>query len=133
MQYFDGVIILRSGGDSRIACTEVMKQKMTVPEVMLLRKIHGADSVVKLTLVEEKNLPSFEEERARLSALYTAKAVTQFFGEWRDLPHKLPGWKSAVHDADVIEQTAADRGLAVLNKIGPMTGTSVEKASELVG
>lgn len=76
---------------------EVPKIEVTAAEIIVLRHLHGEDAVVdiKPTTMDKR---SHEEERDRLSRLYTAvtkdgvPVVEQLFGpSHRDLPIRVPG------------------------------------------
>lgn len=87
---------IRLGGDMR---NEVRREGLTAPEVILLQRIHGNDSVMELekTGAEKRN---HQEERGRLYTAYPAAInadakkhfVEELFGpNHQDLPVTVPG------------------------------------------
>lgn len=87
---------IRLAGDMR---NEVRKNGLTAPEVILLRRIHGADALIELekTGSDKRN---HQKERERLYADYPAAINTdakrhyieELFGpNHQDLPVSVPG------------------------------------------
>ena len=78
---------------------EVWKDRLSAPEVLLLRKIHGSDAVCDLEKVDAKKV-DHQEERQRLYLTYPAAInvdakrhyVEELFGpNHNDLPVTVPG------------------------------------------
>lgn len=97
MQVFNAVVRLQ---DSLM--NEVPKRGLTVPEIYILRRIHGAGAVVKIEHVGDTVVDGLEE-RTRLSYLYDGglaalnddqkTSVRKMFGEeYASLPEELQGY-----------------------------------------
>lgn len=94
MQVFSGKV--RPSGDIN---TEVVRHDLTPPEIMVLREIHGADSVVNLEL-RRNDRRQDHVEYERLVKRYSRsgegrKALTSLFGSPQNpnLPSSLKGFK----------------------------------------
>lgn len=94
MDYYKGKIRL-----SGSLLNEVQRERMSAPEALLLRKIHGEDAVLELEKVDSKNV-NHQEERQRLYLEYPAAInadakrhyVEELFGpNHMDLPTSVPG------------------------------------------
>ena len=103
MQVFHGTV--RLAGDMK---NEVYKRGLTVPEIYILRKIHGGeDAVVKLESAGLSDIDD-DDERNRLSFLYNqglsaisgedATSVKQMFGEYGSLPTVLKGFTGELNE-----------------------------------
>ena len=91
MEYFKGIVRLRSGSESGVFTGDVPKDRLSVPEILILKKLHGDDAVVVGEKCDNNNKVSHGEERQRLASIYGPKVVRQLFGEdWQRLPVKLP-------------------------------------------
>lgn len=112
MHIYDATV--RLGGDT---AHEVDKSGLTAPEIMVLRRLHGLDAVVRIKPVQPRGGPfNHRAERDRLRGLYgdrdaTAGLVNELFGpDHTPLPTTL--------DADeevVAEQATRDRELKDTN------------------
>lgn len=90
MDYYNGIVKLRSGPDSGVFTGEVPKSALSVPEILVLKKLHGADAVVIGEKCDQKAV-KHSEERQRLASTYGPRVVNQLFGEpWQKLPIELP-------------------------------------------
>jgi hypothetical protein len=87
---------VRLAGDMR---NEVRRGKMTAPEVILLKRIHGEDAVLELEKVGNEKV-NHQEERQRLYRDYPTAInidakrhlVEELFGpNHNDLPTSVPG------------------------------------------
>lgn len=94
MQVFRGKV--RPGGDIG---TEIVRKDLTAAEVMVLREIHGSDSVVGLELVKNDRR-DLTEEYERLVRKYSKhadgrKALHELFGSPQNpnMPSTLKGFK----------------------------------------
>jgi hypothetical protein len=87
MQLFDCGV--RPGG---FIILEVPKKNLTAAEIVLLRSIHGQDSVVNIKkgLFIPKDKLSTKQVRAKLVQTYGAKLVDAAFGKFNDVPTELP-------------------------------------------
>ena len=98
---------------------EVYKERLTAPEVMLLRTIHGQDAVVDLKFVDEQNYGPTENEaeRDRLRLIYDdvspgqevrASKVEALFGPpHRELPQTAPRAPTTRENAKSLADLAA--------------------------
>ena len=73
------------GGDVRAI---VPKPMISVPEILLLQSIHGADAVTNIKVIETHEYTD-EEERDRLGRLYGDDKVIGLFNQFGDLPGTL--------------------------------------------
>ena len=73
------------GGDVRAI---VPKPVVSVPEILMLQAIHGADAVTNIKVIETQDVSS-EEERDRLGNLYGDGKVVEIFNQFGDLPGTL--------------------------------------------
>jgi len=90
MDYYNGIVKLRSGPDSGVFTGEVPKPGLSVPEILVLKKIHGEDAVMIGDKCDQKSV-KHSEERSRLASIYGPKVVSQLFGEpWQKLPVAMP-------------------------------------------
>lgn len=90
MEYFKGMVRLRSGSESGVFTGDVPKDRLSVPEILVLKKLHGDDAVVVGEKCDDVKV-SHSDERQRLVSIYGPKVVRQLFGEdWQKLPAKLP-------------------------------------------
>ncbi len=99
MQFYDCVVTLR--GAENLAAGEVYKADISAAEVIMLRAIHGAESVTRIKPTEQRDTDD-NAERNRLWLVYAkggsnpeSKAVVAFrelFGnQYSALPTKVPG------------------------------------------
>ena len=116
MNIYDATI--RLSGDT---AHEVNKAGLTAPEIMVLRRIHGLDAVVRIVPAEVPPAGgnsglSNREERDRLRKLYcdrqeTAMLVNELFG-----PDHIPLPTTLDEDEEVVaERAARDRELKDTN------------------
>ncbi len=114
MNIYDATIRLK--GDT---AHEVNKAGLTAPEIMILRRIHGLDAVVRIIPVPptpDQLAMSHRAERDRLRKLYcdreeTAMLVNELFG-----PDHVPLPLTLDEDEEVMAETAArDRELKDTN------------------
>lgn len=119
MQYFSAKIRLAGS-----LLNEVWRDRLSVPEVMVLQALHGSDAVLDLKLVDEQPLEDHAAERERIGLTYgrseaSRPAVKSVLGtEWQPLPEVLPGFvpeapakapaKTAKAKAKVEESTVLD-------------------------
>lgn len=73
------------GGDVRAI---VPKPMVSVPEILMLQAIHGADAVTNIKVIDTQDV-SNEEERDRLGRLYGDDKVVGIFNQFGDLPESL--------------------------------------------
>lgn len=94
MDYYNGKIRL-----SGSLLNEVQRERLTAPEVLLLRRIHGEDAVLNLEKVDSQSV-NHQAERQRLYLEYPAAInadakrhyVEELFGpNHNDLPTSVPG------------------------------------------
>jgi hypothetical protein len=111
MQLFSAKI--RLGGS---LLNEVSKIHLTVPEVLILRLIHGEESVIDLAECGKKRDLDEEDERRRLKDTYgaalaklrPAQTIEGLFGQsWTPLPAKMPGGEHKKTRADSAEEALA--------------------------
>lgn len=112
MQVFSCLVWLTTGskGDG-IRTTQVPKNMISAAEVIILRKLHGLDQVVDLTLIGDEKR-SLRKERADLERIYGKKLVTSMWGdpelEEDRFPVKLSNFKpKATAKADPVADMAA--------------------------
>jgi hypothetical protein len=106
MDLYNGKVRLK--GDVR---NEVAKKNLTVPEILILRRMHGNDAVLNLELVEKKKMKA-ATERKRLQSVYGRglKAMTpplsieRLFGTYGPLPEKLSDVEADDEIEDEIEE-----------------------------
>ena len=91
------------GGDAGMT---VAKYRVTAPELMVLREIHGADAVRNIEVIGDEDIPS-NEERERLASIYTKPAtiVRDVLGATGPLPKTLA---DAGIDDEFVIATAGD-------------------------
>ena len=84
--------VVRPGG---LQLNEVPKTDLTSAEIVLLRKIHGNDAVIKIQWLKSDRR-SHASERDRLTGIYGEKAFENTFGAGYDikLPNELPDVES---------------------------------------
>jgi len=78
----------------------VTKDGVTAPEVALLRRAHGDDSVRNITIKENAKI-DHDQERERLSLVYGAEKVASLFGQFGNLPETLK--EARVQDDVIVE------------------------------
>ena len=115
MNFYDATV--RLAGDT---AHEVDKTMLTAPEIMMLRRIHGMDAVVRIVPVPPEptlRVRSSREERERLRLIYCQKEgaaallVNDLFG-----PDHIPLPNTLDADEEVVaEQAARDRELKDTN------------------
>ena len=86
---------------------EVVKPAVSIPELVLLKAIHGEGAVSDVTLVDKaKNVPLGEDasnERERLVVTYGDAYVNQFLGPaTAPLPKEIPGLQVITAPARVV-------------------------------
>jgi len=104
MEVFNAVV--RLGGSLQ---NEVNKYGLTVPEILVLRKIHGDDGVVKIQHVGECFIDD-DDERSRLHQIYGTglealhedqkTSVEKMFGTYAPLPEELKGYEGPRVDVE---------------------------------
>lgn len=84
----------------------VVKERVTAPELAILRAIHGEDAVRNIEVIADEAIDS-SEERARLNATYKApeNIVRDTFGAAGPLPKTLED--AGISDEFVISKTPA--------------------------
>ena len=83
-------------GDIRAVIT---KPHVTIPEIVLLQAMHGADAVTNIKVIGELETTS-EQERDRLGNFYKDAKVMEVFGQYGDLPKTLA--ESRIEDTYLI-------------------------------
>ena len=84
---------VRLGGN---VINEVRKEKVTAPEVILLRAVHGDDAVIEIVEVGEDKRSDAEERDRLAAALYDGELMGKIFGiSAIPLPQEVPGVASA--------------------------------------
>lgn len=73
------------GGDARAT---IRKEPVSIPEIVLLRTIHGDDAVTNIKIIGEWDYED-DVERDRLGRLYKDATVTRIFSQYGALPHSL--------------------------------------------
>lgn len=111
MRVYSGTI--RLNGDLR---WQVYKERMTAPEVMLLRSLHGPDSVVDLKYIADLKPEDVANERARLEQEYwinpdkEVSPVRKLFGqEHMPLPLHAPNAPDKKVAAEPVEAARGDK------------------------
>ncbi len=147
MNTYDATV--RLGGDT---AHEVNKTSLTAPEIMVLRRLHGLDAVVRIVQVASPAI-SHREERDRLRKLYgdrdsTAGLVNELFGpDHTPLPNTLDADEEVVaaeaaterelkeNDATTVTQAQLDAMVekAVAAKLAALPGGSDELSIEAQG
>ena len=84
----------------------VYKERVTVPELAILRVVHGEDAVRNIEVIGDEDVES-SEERSRLTAIYTNPegVVRDAFGAVGPLPKTLDD--AGISDEFVISNSAA--------------------------
>lgn len=109
MQIFNCQVWLNGNG---IRTTQVPKNGISAAEVIVLRKLHGLDSVVDIDLIGDEKR-QLSAERAKLERTYGKKLIVQLFGDpMMDddrFPVKLSNFKpkGAKAKAEVLEDMVA--------------------------
>jgi len=75
------------GGDARAT---IHKNPVSIPEIVLLRSLHGDDAVTNIRILGEWEHDD-TAERDRLGRLYKDAVVTRVFNQYGDLPRTLAG------------------------------------------
>lgn len=98
---------IRLGGELN---NEVAKRGLTVPEILVLKRLHGAEGVVSLEHSGVLANYDDEEERERLTDMYEVglgalhesqkTSVKGMFSEYGPLPAKLSDFNGAYSDAE---------------------------------
>ena len=72
------------------AAMTVFKERVTVPEILILRAVHGDDAVRNIEVIADEKIET-AEERARLTAIYRnpENVVRDTFGAAGALPKTL--------------------------------------------
>lgn len=108
MQVFHGKVRLQGS-----VTNEVSKRGLTVPEVIVLQKIHGVDGVVALVHAGNTEI-DHQDERDRLREIYAqglsalgdeekTSIEKMFGGDYNPLPEKLRNFSGPLND-DVEEE-----------------------------
>ena len=107
MRVYSGKI--RLNGDLR---WEVRRDRITAPEVLVLRYLHGGDSVVDLKYIDDLSKEDAADERARLESEYwinptkDENPIAKLFGPAHiALPLVAPNSPDKKVSADPIEKT----------------------------
>lgn len=74
-------LIALNGSPSHV----ISKAGLSVPELALLRQLHGAGSVTEITLTGKEKYDS-DSERERLNKIYREEQVVNLFGPYGELP-----------------------------------------------
>ena len=101
----------------------VSKPMISVPEILLLQSIHGADAVTNIKVTETHEYTD-EEERDRLGRLYGDDKVIGLFNQFGDLPGTLeaariademlePVWLLKGLRSQLLKKKAATKKLAL--------------------
>lgn len=108
MDYHD--CVLRHAGNLGMT---IHKTNLATPEIVILRHIHGADSVVQIKTVRQSIPTNQRELRDRLAAFYGEKVMLDLFpGIAARLPTTLAEAGIGVEEEPPEEDPAADRVLA---------------------
>ena len=98
---------------------EVARRGLTVPEIYVLRRIHGNDGVVDVVHVGDTEVDG-ADERERLDFEYAAglanlhedqkTSIEKMFGDYSDLPEVLRGYEGALskRKAALVEYQASE-------------------------
>lgn len=98
MEYYNAKLRLHGS-----VSNEVLKEDLSAPEIIILRKVHGEDAVVDINLSKEEDIDEAEERR-RLADRYDSglrkieepTSVAKLFGEgFTPLLSVLPEFKNA--------------------------------------
>ncbi len=106
----------------------VLKERVTVPELAILRVIHGEDAVRNIEVIADESVDS-ADERSRLGSLYKApeNVVRDTFGAAGALPKTLDD--AGISDEFVISKTvAATKRKAKASAAQEMTAAEVADA-----
>jgi len=66
----------------------ISKDGLTVPEIGILRNMHGSSALTEISLTGKEKYDS-DSERDRLGKLYTDEKVQASFGVYGDLPMEI--------------------------------------------
>lgn len=96
-------ITVAIGGDAGMT---VHKERVTVPEIMILRAVHGEDAVRSIEVIEDVEMDS-SEERIRLGSVYKnpETVVRDVLGAHGALPKTLDD--AGISDEFIISNSAA--------------------------
>jgi hypothetical protein len=108
----------------------VFKERVTVPEMAILRIIHGEDAVRHIEIIADESIDS-NEERARLNSIYKSpeNVVRDTFGASGVLPKTLDD--AGISDEFVIADnvTKAGKRKAKVSAAAEMTAAEVADAA----
>lgn len=96
-------ITVAIGGDAGMT---VHKERVTVPEILILRAVHGDDAVRNIEVIEDADIES-TEERQRLGAVYKNPegVVKDVLGPTGALPKTLE--EAGIDDEFIVSNTVA--------------------------
>lgn len=100
------------GGDVRAI---VPKPMVSVPEILMLQAIHGADAVTNIKVIETQDVTS-EQERDRLGNLYGDGKVVEIFNQFGDLPQTLQAARIADEMLEPVWRSERDKKPAAKKK-----------------
>lgn len=103
------------GGDVRAI---VPKPVVSVPEILMLQAIHGADAVTNIKVIETQDVSS-EEERDRLGNLYGDGKVVEIFNQFGDLPQTLQAARIADEMLEPVWRSERAKKPAAKKKAAP--------------
>lgn len=83
MQFCDCLVLI--GGDIG---NSIQKERVSAPEIAVLRSIHGNDSVRNIVIKSNENVDS-AQERERLAGIYKDEFIAGLFGKFGELPETL--------------------------------------------
>ena len=96
-------ITVAIGGDAGMT---VHKERVTVPEIMLLRAVHGEDAVRNIEVVEDADIDT-ADERSRLGSVYKnpETIIRDVLGAHGSLPKTLD--EAGIDDEYIVSSTVA--------------------------
>lgn len=96
-------ITVAIGGEAGMT---VHKERVTVPEIMILRAVHGEDAVRNIEVIEDADVDS-ADERTRLGSIYKAPegVVREVLGAHGSMPQTLD--EAGISDEFIISNSAA--------------------------
>jgi hypothetical protein len=96
-------ITVAIGGEAGMT---VHKERVTVPEIMILRAVHGEDAVRNIEVIEDADIDA-SEERSRLGAVYKnpETIVRDVLGAHGNLPKTLD--EAGIDDEFIVSNSVA--------------------------